>query len=187
MLAADVIHIRYAQEASQLFRGHFHRSGRRCFARLWLRESSGTCGVKCDVTLDLLHGLMNVSVENGHGAKLFQVPKGLRAVLGSPSPFRINRPQRDMRENDDGRAGLEMLHVFFEPLELLVSKRSQSSRFQIHYVHQTNEVHALLFKDIPKSMFEFMQLCDVIISAEEVVKKVFCINEDDYQRSAKNH
>src|SRR5579859_69770 len=135
MVAADIIHIRDAQKVSQLFRRYFHRSRRTCFARLWLRESGGACGVKRDISLDLLHGLMNVSVKNGHRAKLFQVGESLRAIIGSPAPFWINRPQRDMRENNDRCTGLEILDVFFEPLELLAPESPQSPGFQIHYVH----------------------------------------------------
>jgi hypothetical protein len=45
--------------------------------------------MKRDVSFDLLHGLMNVSVKNGHRPELFQVGKRLRAILGSPSPLGV--------------------------------------------------------------------------------------------------
>src|SRR5271155_4710100 len=94
---------------------------------------------------------MNMAVENGHGAKLFQIRERLRAVLGSPSPIRIDRPQRDMRKDNDRRAGLKMLDVFFEPLQLVVAQRTQSARLQIHHVDQADEVHAFLLKAIPST------------------------------------
>src|SRR5271169_713547 len=107
--------------------------------------------MKRNVSLYLLHGLMNVPVENGHGAKLLQVRESLRTVLSAPSPFRIYGPERNMREDDNRRAGLQMLYIFFQPLELLLPQRAQAAGFQVHHVDQPHEVHAFLLEAVPAS------------------------------------
>src|SRR5271170_6903240 len=92
---------------------------------------------------------MNVAVENCHRAKLLQIGESLRAVLGAPAPLGIYSPQRDVRENDDGRAGLEMLDVFFHPFQLIVAQRAEPARFEIRHIDQANEMNAFLFEAVP--------------------------------------
>src|SRR5271165_5588351 len=149
MLAGHIIHIGNAQYTAQLLGGHFHRPRRRRLARLRLRKRGRAGRVKRDFSLYLLHGLMNVPVENSYRTKLFQVRESLRAVFSSPSPVRIHRPQRDVREDHDWRAGLQMLDVFFQPLQLLVPQRTQSTGLQVHDVDQSYEVHTFLFEAVP--------------------------------------
>jgi len=44
-------------------------------------------GVERDVALDLLHDLVDVTVEHGHRPEPREVGEGLRTVLGPPPPF----------------------------------------------------------------------------------------------------
>src|SRR5580704_18019982 len=101
------------------------------------------------VAFYLLHDLVNVSVQHGDGTELLEICESLRAIFGAPTPVRIDRPQRDVRKYHDWRAGLEVLNVIFEPLELVMAERAKSPRFQIHHVDQPNEVHAFLVKAVP--------------------------------------
>src|SRR5215469_15682387 len=59
--------------------------------------------MECDSPFDLLHHLVNTAVEHGDGPEPLQQIQGLLAVSGSPSPFGIRRPQRNVRENTIGR------------------------------------------------------------------------------------
>src|ERR1700722_15389748 len=102
-----------------------------------------------DVAFHLLHDLVNVSVQHGDGTEFFEICESLGAVFGAPTPVRIYGPQWDVRKDHDWRAGFEVLYVIFEPLELIVSQRAKSAGFQIHHVHQADEVHALLVKAVP--------------------------------------
>src|SRR6266496_111127 len=105
--------------------------------------------MKSYVAFNLLHRLVDVPIQHRHRAELLQVRQRLRAVLRSPAPIRIYRPQRDMREHHDGRAVLQMLHIAFQPLELLVAQRAQPAGLQVQYVHKSDEVHASLVKTVP--------------------------------------
>ena len=56
-----------------------------------------------------------------------------------------------MSEHDDRCAGFQVLHVVFQPFELLGPKRSQPACLQIHHVHQSDEVHASFLEAVPSS------------------------------------
>src|SRR2546427_11874415 len=103
------------------------------------------------VALNLLHGLVNVPVQDRHRSKALQVRKRLPAVLGSPAPFRIHAPERNMRKHNDRRARLQVLDVIFEPLELFVSQRAEPSAVQFQQVNLAAEMAALLLEAAPPS------------------------------------
>ena len=105
--------------------------------------------MKRDVSFDLLHGLVDVPVQDREGAEFFQVGQGLGTVFGAPTPFGVNGPQRNVREHHDGSAVFQMLYIIFEPLQLFVAQRSQSTRLKVHDVHQPNEMHAFLVEAVP--------------------------------------
>src|SRR3954464_7507628 len=105
--------------------------------------------MKSYVPFHLLHHLVNMSIEHGHRSKPLQVRQGPLAVVCSPSPVRINRPQRNVREDHDRRAARQPLDVALQPFELLVTERSQSTRLQIHDVHQADEVNTVLIEAVP--------------------------------------
>src|SRR5258708_38197295 len=90
-----------AEIGAELLGGNQHGTGLGSLAGLGLREGGGTCGVEGDVTFDLLHGLVNVPVEHGDGAKWLEHGKRERGVVGAPAPLRINRPEWDVREHYD--------------------------------------------------------------------------------------
>src|SRR6266699_3454163 len=105
--------------------------------------------MKRDVALNLLHGLVNVPVQDRHRSKALQVRKRLPAVLGSPAPFWIHAPERNMRKHHDRSARLQVLDVIFEPIELFVSQRAEPSGLQVQHVHQADEMRTLLVEAVP--------------------------------------
>jgi len=76
------------------------------------------------VPFDLLHGLVDVTIQHGHRTELFQVAEGLLTVLRPPAPFRVYRPQRNVRLNNNRRAVLQVLDVLLYPFELFAAERS---------------------------------------------------------------
>jgi len=119
-----------------------------------------------------LHGLVNVSVEDRYRAEAFEIAESLRAVFGAPAPVGIDRPERDVGEHDDGRAVLEVLHVGFEPLELLLAKRAEAASFQVGDVDKSDEVDAFLLEAIPARSFAgFAEALQILLAlvADEIV------------------
>src|SRR5664279_3274113 len=84
----------YAEQGAKLAVFDLHRPGRGGGARRRLRERGRARGVEGDVALDLLHHLVDVAVQDGHGAKTFEVIQRTAAVFGAPAPLRIDGPQR---------------------------------------------------------------------------------------------
>ena len=101
------------------------------------------------VSFDFLHGLMNVPVEHCHRAKFLQVRQGLCAIVSSPAPLRIHRPERNMRENHDWRAVLQVLQIVFHPLKLLASERAQAAGLEVHHIDQADEVGSVFIEAVP--------------------------------------
>src|SRR6185437_10059405 len=91
----------------------------------------------------------NVPVEHGDGGEFLQIRKRLRAIVRAPTPFRIDTPQRDVGEDNYGRAFGKVLHVFLHPLKLFLAQVSQAAGLQVHDVDQPDEVHAFLIKAVP--------------------------------------
>src|SRR5438105_2201992 len=60
---------------------------RSAFARLALREGRGAGGMERHLALDLLHDLVNVTVQYGDGAKPPEKSERLNGVLRAPAPF----------------------------------------------------------------------------------------------------
>jgi hypothetical protein len=91
---------------------------------------------------------------------------------GAPAPLRIDRPQRDVSEDDDGRAALEALDVFLEPLELFLAEAAETARLQIDDVDEPDEVHAAFVEALPagamRAFTESLQIALAIV-AEHVV------------------
>ena len=147
-VALHEIHMRDAQHAAQLIRGHFHGAGRRRSAGRRLRERGGQRRVKSDVAFHFLHDLVNMAVQDGDRAEALQVSEGLLAVVGAPAPVGIDGPERDVRKDDDRRAAFQIPHVIFEPLELLGAERTEAACFEIHHIDQADEVRALVVKAV---------------------------------------
>ena len=112
-----------------------------------MRKSRGHGGVEGHVALHLLHHLVNVPVEHGDRAEALQNRESLRTVLGAPAPFGVDGPQRNVREDDNRRAGGDMGDVLAEPFQLLRADRAEP--FQLGAVVETDEMHALMVETLP--------------------------------------
>src|ERR1700719_570035 len=98
--------------------------------------------MKCDVSFHLLHGLVNVAVQYRHRTKAFHVRKRLLAVFGSPTPLRVDRPEWNVRENYDWRAGLELGDVFLQPFQLVGPQTTQAASLEVQHIYQADEMGA---------------------------------------------
>src|SRR5215472_11004323 len=132
-----------AENRAQLVVGDFHRSRRGCRARRWLREGGRHGGVKGDVALDLLHDLVDVTVEYRHRAEALEIVESARRVFGAPAPGWIDRPQRNVREDDDRSRCPPALEVVLQPFELLVAEIAQAAGLEIDNVDEADEMHAV--------------------------------------------
>src|SRR5258708_10405221 len=168
MAFAYVGHVGYSQQPAQLVGRERHGAGGSWRCRMGLREGGGSGGVEGDIALHLLHGLMNVSVQSRNRSETLQVRERLRAVISAPSPFRIYVPQRHVREHNYGCAFGEMSDVVFQPLQLCRSERTHASSLQVHHVHKSNQVNALLVKAVPTSA-----LCVLAVTLEVLLAVVF--------------
>src|SRR5215470_5198280 len=142
-----------AENRAQFVVGDFHRSGRRSGTRCGLRERGRHRGMEGRVAFDLLHDLVDVTVEHRHRAEALEVVEGARGVFGSPAPGGIDRPQRNVGEHDDGRRRGAAVEVVLQPFELLVAEIAQSAGLEIDDVDQTDEVHAVRVEAVPARAF----------------------------------
>jgi hypothetical protein len=137
-----------ADDLPQFFSGDLHRAGHRSGAGRRLRECGGHGGVERYMTLHLLHHLVNVPVENGDRAEALEYRESLRAIPSGPSPLGIDRPERNVREDDDGRARGQTGGIFGEPIHLLGADLAEAS--ELDAVVEANEVDALVVKTLPR-------------------------------------
>src|SRR5262249_43381006 len=142
-----------AENRAQLVVGDFHRSRRGRRTRRWLRERGRHGGVKGDVALDLLHDLVDVTVEHRHRTEALEVVESARRVFRAPSPGRIDRPQRNVREDDDRGRCRPALEVALQPFELLVAEIAQAAGLEIDNVDEADEMHAVGVEAVPARAF----------------------------------
>ena len=102
-----------------------------------------------DVTLDLLHHLVDVAVQHGHRAEALEVFERAAAVLGAPAPFRIYRPQRDVGEQHDRGRFRASLEVVLEPFKLFGAEIAEAAALEVHHIDEADEVHAAGVERIP--------------------------------------
>src|SRR4029077_16383979 len=121
----------------------------------WLRERGREGGMKAHVAFDFLEHLVDMTVEHSHGAKALQISQSAFAVARSPAPFGINRPERDVREDDNRRARPQTFHVAFQPFELLVAEVTKTAGFQVHHIYQSNKVDAVFVEAVPARTLRF--------------------------------
>src|SRR5262249_31793211 len=100
-----------------------------------------------DLALDLLHHLVNVAIQDRDGAEALQDRESLGAVLRSPAPFGVDRPQRNVREDNNRSAGADPGDIFAEPFQLLGSDGAEA--LQLRAVVQANEMNALVVEALP--------------------------------------
>src|SRR5438270_10710849 len=107
------------------------------------------------ITFYFLEHLVDVTVKHSHGAKALQVSKRSFAITSPPAPLRIDRPERDVREDDNRRARSEILNVGLEPLKLLVAELTQTAGLKVQDVNQSNEVNSVFVEAVPARAFAF--------------------------------
>src|SRR6202047_3907781 len=140
VFAANQVDVGNAQHAMQSFGRYFHRTRRIRLARCRLRKRGRPRRVERNIAFDLLHDLVYVPVQNRHGPKSLQVRKRLLAVVGAPTPLGINRPERDVREDNDRRAALQSSDIFLNPFELLRAEISKATCLEIQHIDQADEM-----------------------------------------------
>ena len=102
-----------------------------------------------DVALDLLHHLVDMPVQHGDRAELFQIGQCLCAVGGAPAPVLVHRPQRHMCEQHDRRAGGQVRHILLQPFKLVVAQIAQPVALQVHDIDQADEMHPVVVEAVP--------------------------------------
>src|SRR5471030_1868243 len=119
-------HVGNPEHAPQFVIRDFHWAGSLGCAGSGLRERRRHRRVERDIAFHLLHHLVDVPVQHCDRSEPLEVTERLCAVLGPPAPVRINRPQRDMREDDHRTAGGLALEVRFQPLDLFAAQFPKS-------------------------------------------------------------
>src|SRR5262245_30515223 len=115
---------------------------------------------------------MDVAVQHGDRAKLPEIGKRLGAIVRAPAPFGIHRPEWNMSKHHDGRAAGKMLHIVFQPLQLLLAQATETTRLEVQDVDQANEMCALLIEAVPAATFRSLTVALQIllpVVAENVV------------------
>src|ERR1700730_899753 len=130
-----------AEHRAQLVVGDFQRSRRGRRTRRWLREGGRPGGVEGDVAFDFLHDLVNVAVEHRDRAEALEIVERARRVFGAPAPGWIDRPQRNVGEDDDRGRCRPALEVALQPFELLIAEIAQPASVEIDHVDEADEVH----------------------------------------------
>ena len=103
---------------------------------------------------------MYMAIQHTHRSEALQVSKCLRAVVSAPAPFRVNGPQRNMREDNHRRAAGKALDVFLQPCQLFLAQLSKpaaaepgpASLLQIQDIDQADEQFSLLDDDLSRHL-----------------------------------
>ncbi len=104
-------------------------------------------GVEGDVALDLLHELVDVSVEDGDRTEAPHEAEGGGGVVGAPAPVGVHGEERDVAEDHQRRLALHPLEVAFEPRQLVGAQVAEL--LEIDGVHQGDEVRAPMVEAEP--------------------------------------
>src|SRR5262249_18733 len=70
-------------------------------------------------------------------------------IICPPPPLRINRPQRNVRKNNNRSARRKRLEIFFQPVQLFGAQNTKAAFANVQHVDQANKVHAFLVKAVP--------------------------------------
>src|SRR5271165_3899206 len=146
-----VVHARQAEHRAQLLGGDVlerARGGRLTGRRLG--EAGRAGGVEGHAPFDLLRDLVDVAVQHSDRAEPLEAAERLLAVLRAPAPLRVYRPERNVAEHHDGRAGGQPRHVGLEPVELLVAEDSEALVGALaRDVDQPDEVYPVVVEAVP--------------------------------------
>ena len=93
--------------------------------------------------------LVDVAVEHGDRAEALQQAERLLPIIGAPAPFGIDRPERDMGEDDDRRRVGLALEIVGEPGELLGAEIAETAGLQVDDVDEADEMDAVLVEAVP--------------------------------------
>src|SRR5437016_14211238 len=97
-------HAAQPEHLLKLLGGHLEGTRGRAMAGGRLREGGGARRVKGEIALHLLHYLVDMAVQHRDRAEASQIARHLVRIPGAPTPWLVDRPQRHVRENDDGGA-----------------------------------------------------------------------------------
>src|SRR5215470_15091871 len=97
---------------------------------------------------------MDVAIEHGDRAEAAQVPEGALGIFRGPSPLRVDRPERDVAEDDDGRAAREPADVLFHPLDLLLAEGPHAFALVFEDVDEPYEMGALAVEALPAPLLD---------------------------------
>src|SRR5215469_18107175 len=122
-------------------------------------------GVKRNFAIDFLHDLVNVAVQHRDRTEAFDIRQGLLAIVGSPAPIGIDRPQWNVCEENNRSAGRATLKIVLQPFQLLVTERSHTTGLQVGYVYKTDEMHALVVEAIPSRSFRVLSIALKVLLA----------------------
>ena len=129
---------------------------------------------------------MNVPVQDRNRSETFQISQSPFAVACTPTPLRINRPQRDMSENNDGGARTKVFQIGLEPFELIISELPQATGLEIQDVDEANEMAAVLVEAVPTRALRFdaLQIAFTVKLPAVIQHIMLTWNEEDVFRSA---
>ena len=80
----------------------------------------------------------------------------IKAILGGPAPGRINRPQRDVRQDNDRRASRSASEVISQPGQLVRTKTAHAAGLKPRDIDQGDEMHAAMVEGIPAVAFSIL-------------------------------
>ncbi len=104
--------------------------------------------MECDVSLDFPDYLMDVSIQDGHGAKAAQLGQQLFRIAGPPAPGLVDAPERHVGEHDQWSAVGTTLQVGRQPIDLLAAQSAEATRLELQDVDQGDKVHARMVEAV---------------------------------------
>src|ERR1700733_8493321 len=147
MLPRHEIDVGNSQHIVKLLGWRLHWPRGRCCAWRRLRKCGGHCGVKRNITLHLLHDLMDMAIEHCDRAKSLQHCKGLLAIRCSPSPGWVHSPEWNVCENYNGSAALQPTEVLLQPIKLRLTWLAHA--LKLDHIDQSDKVDALVIEAVP--------------------------------------
>src|SRR5882724_1680536 len=152
-LAFHIVDLAHAEHRAQAVGRHLEwtRRGRRPRGRL--RISGGPGRVEGHVALDLLEHLVDMAVEHRHRAEAAQAPQRFGAIRRAPAPAGVDGPERNMSEDDNGRAGGKTADVILEPGDLVRAQGGEAAGLEADHVDQGDEMDALAIEAVPAVAF----------------------------------
>ena len=96
-----------------------------------------------------------------------------RRIVRAPAPLRIDRPERDVREDDDGRALRQAREILLQPVELLLAEHAEAAFLDRGDIHQADEMHAFLVEAEPagavRALAEALEILRAVVAQDVVL------------------